>query len=298
MRTLTEKYNAVLQENYSKSQFVRDARLSHPNLITQFNGFEDTVQILKNKGMISEAKAWIMGKDYPGYGQVVSIEKEDDLVHVTFSANDEETTFTFTEDPGDRDKWVEVSEIVNEAPAWKMGKDYPDYGQVVAIEKEDEKVHVTFFANGEETTYTFVEDPGDRDKWVEISETVNEEVQKYKAEKSPEYQYISNTEDMFSFETIERAIDFELEEKGFDTVSIDYTKDDYTKAKKKALKNLEKNSNHYLDLLAGNNTRTKRHDEYTEVKKDNHVDTYNGMKKAELREALKKLVVKILKEQK
>lgn len=54
MKTLTEKYNAVLSGKYPQSQFVRDARLAHPNLITQFNGFEDTVTILKNKGMISE----------------------------------------------------------------------------------------------------------------------------------------------------------------------------------------------------------------------------------------------------
>jgi hypothetical protein len=55
MRTLTEKYNAVLQGEYSKKQFVRDARLAHPNIITQYNGYEDTVAILKNKGMVFEA---------------------------------------------------------------------------------------------------------------------------------------------------------------------------------------------------------------------------------------------------
>ena len=56
MRTLTEKYNGVLNETFSKSQFVRDARMALPNLITQFNGFEDAVAILKSKGMIFEAK--------------------------------------------------------------------------------------------------------------------------------------------------------------------------------------------------------------------------------------------------
>jgi hypothetical protein len=58
MKSLTEKYNAVLEGKFTKFQFLRDVRMSHPNLITQFNGFEDTVQILKNKGMISET--------YPG----------------------------------------------------------------------------------------------------------------------------------------------------------------------------------------------------------------------------------------
>ncbi len=54
MRTLTEKYNAVLLGEYSKKQFVRDARLAHPNIITQYNGYDDTVAILKNKGMVFE----------------------------------------------------------------------------------------------------------------------------------------------------------------------------------------------------------------------------------------------------
>ena len=56
MRTLQEKYNAVLEGNYSKAEFVRDARASQPQFITQYNGFDDAVQILKNKGMVSEAK--------------------------------------------------------------------------------------------------------------------------------------------------------------------------------------------------------------------------------------------------
>tara|TARA_R110000868_G_scaffold114648_4_gene306952 strand:- start:1040 stop:2113 length:1074 start_codon:yes stop_codon:yes gene_type:complete len=56
MKTLQEKYNAILEGNFSKKQFVRDARLAHSSLITQFNSFADTVAILKNKGMVVEAK--------------------------------------------------------------------------------------------------------------------------------------------------------------------------------------------------------------------------------------------------
>ena len=55
MRTLTEKYNAVLDGKLSKKQFVRDARLALPNHITQYNGFDDTVAMLKNKGMVFES---------------------------------------------------------------------------------------------------------------------------------------------------------------------------------------------------------------------------------------------------
>jgi len=54
MKTLTEKYNAVLEGKFNKKQFVRDARLAHPQLITQYNGYDDTVAILKNRGYIFE----------------------------------------------------------------------------------------------------------------------------------------------------------------------------------------------------------------------------------------------------
>ena len=54
MRTLQEKYNGVNEGAFSKDQFLRDARLQLPNLVTRFNGYDDAVQILKNRGMIQE----------------------------------------------------------------------------------------------------------------------------------------------------------------------------------------------------------------------------------------------------
>ena len=56
MRTLQEKYNAVLEGNFSKEQFRRDAQMQLPNLVSKFNSFEDMTNILKNRGMIAEAK--------------------------------------------------------------------------------------------------------------------------------------------------------------------------------------------------------------------------------------------------
>ena len=68
MKTLQEKYNAVLEGNFPKSQFVRDAKMEVPRFISPFNGFEDTVQILKNKGMLVEAKAKTPEYDKPAPG--------------------------------------------------------------------------------------------------------------------------------------------------------------------------------------------------------------------------------------
>lgn len=54
MRTLTEKYNGVLKGTFTKDQFLRDARMELPNFITQHNSYPDAVNILLNKGLISE----------------------------------------------------------------------------------------------------------------------------------------------------------------------------------------------------------------------------------------------------
>ena len=169
MRTLQEKYNAILEENFSKKQFVRDARMELPNLITQFNGFEDTVSILKNKGMLKEAKQEVPEYDKPAPG--------------------------------------------------------------------------------------------------------------------------------YSLEALERGVDYELQGMGVDTAVDTPTEDQYSKAKEKAEKNLEKDPNHYLNLLSGESKNVDKHDKYVEVKKDNHVDTFNGMKKAELKEgvqSLKEYVVDVI----
>ncbi len=56
MRTLQEKYNAVLEGTFSKEQFRRDAVMQLPNLVSKFNSFEDMTTILKNRGMLAEAK--------------------------------------------------------------------------------------------------------------------------------------------------------------------------------------------------------------------------------------------------
>jgi len=151
MKTLTEKYRGVLNESFNKKQFVRDARMALPNLLSQFNGFEDTVLILKQKGMISDAV------------------------------------------------------------------------------KAGEKIH------------------------------------------------------NLSDEGIRRGIDFELEAMGLmshDKISAE----DQAKAKDKAIKNLEKDSLHYLNLVAGESSKVDKHDKPVEFKKGKEVDVFNGTKKVDLKE--------------
>lgn len=185
MRTLTEKYNSVLQEGYSKNQFVTDARRLYPNFITQLNGFDDAVSILKNKGLIFEM-----------------------------------------------------------------------------------------------------------------------EIEKYQESESPDY-FEERTSDDYSLDHLERAIDVELEEKGFDTVAINFTQEDYDQARKRAIANLEKDKNYYLHKLSNTEISEDRPDVYKEVdlkaalSKENMEslkDSDYEMKKVKLKEGFKKLITNILLE--
>jgi len=55
--TATEKYRAVNEGQLSKANFLRDMRMAYPSIISQLNGYDTTVQILKNRGYIAEKTA-------------------------------------------------------------------------------------------------------------------------------------------------------------------------------------------------------------------------------------------------
>lgn len=65
MKTLQEKYNAITQGKFDKVNFVREAKNTFPNFITSANTFDDVVKILRNKGVLTEAKKDQTAK--PGY---------------------------------------------------------------------------------------------------------------------------------------------------------------------------------------------------------------------------------------
>ena len=89
MRTLQEKYNGIQEGKFSKEHFLAEARMQQPQLITRFNGYDDAVQILKNRGMIVEAKKedgkkvtdhpFIVYTDKKGKHQLDEFNYEDDL---------------------------------------------------------------------------------------------------------------------------------------------------------------------------------------------------------------------------
>ena len=178
MRTLQEKYNAIQEGKFSKEHFLAEARMQHPQIITRLNGYDDAVQILKNRGMIQEAR-------------------------------------------------------VEEARLTK--NNLTDY--------------------------------------------------RYKP---------TNEMDKYPYEQILRGIRVELEVAG---VLGTPTAEEYSKALAKVSKNLAKDSIYYTNQLAGVNPKVDLHDKMVDVTAKNTVDTFNGMKKAELKEGFKKLIKKVLSEE-
>lgn len=75
MRTLTEKYNGVLKGLFSKDQFLRDARMEQSHLVTQHNSYQDAVNILLGKGLISEVVEELPIKEEEG-GTLQQVKQE------------------------------------------------------------------------------------------------------------------------------------------------------------------------------------------------------------------------------
>ena len=109
-----------------------------------------------------------------------------------------------------------------------------------------------------------------------------------------DYRYKPTNEmDKYPYEQILRGLRVELETLGVKDIP---TADEYTKALSKVSKNLEKDSIFYTNQVAGVNPKVDLHDKLVDATAKNTVDTFNGMKKAALKEGFKKLIKKMLSE--
>ena len=203
MRTIQEKYNAILEGNFSKTQFLRDAKRELSQFLSPYNGYQDTVQILRNKGVLVE--------NFDNYSN-------DALADM----------------------------IVNLSRYQDNEKDIED------IKKELKKR-----------------------KTSAVSEA--------KTEKATNYE---PTPAGLPAEAISRGIDYELEAIGVNTGVEMPTEEQLAKVTAKVNKNLAKNMNYYLDLIAGESKKVDKHDKLVAATKKNTVDTFNGMKKASLKESI------------
>ena len=99
--------------------------------------------------------------------------------------------------------------------------------------------------------------------------------------------------DKYPYEQILRGIRVELEAL---QVLGTPTAEEYSKALAKVSKNLEKDSIFYTNQVAGVNPKVDLHDKMVTATAKNTVDTFNGMKKAALKEGFKRLIKKVLSE--
>jgi len=242
MRTLQEKYNGIQEGKFSKENFLADARKELPNLVTRFNGYDDAVQILKNRGMIQETK------------------KENPVK-------------------------AHMEKLIQAAKTGDKTKE----SILAGFAGADIKYKVT---NAEPNVIKYWNDEQGLSGEIKLKETVKEARLTNKS--LTDYRYKpTNDMDKYPYEQILRGIRVELEGLG---VQGTPTAEEYAKALAKVAKNLAKDSIFYTNQVAGVNPKVDLHDKMIPVTAKNTVDTFNGMKKAALKEGFKKLIKKVLSE--
>ena len=360
MRTLQEKYNGIQEGKFSKEHFLAEARMQQPQLITRFNGYDDAVQILKNKGMIQEIASFAERfKEYSNDAltdMVINLsryqgnEKEieevkaelerrkqaikeasyktssnskeaqhlkkgdiitsgDEVVSVSAGAKTPagkvEVTLKTKSGSTKTSTWgkttkvgVKPKETVNEISNILRGF---LKGVRSAVEHEGTEEQVNRYVSSVESN---MRKPNGHEKYMgweesdyitDFNRTLTEAKQTKLTKKSlTDYRYKpTNDMDKYPYEQILRGIRVELEVLG---VHGTPTAEEYSKALAKVSKNLAKDSIFYTNQVAGVNPKVDLHDKMVPVTAKNTVDTFNGMKKAALKEGFKNLIKKVLTE--
>jgi hypothetical protein len=279
MRTLQEKYNAIQEGKFSKEHFLAEARMQQPQLITRFNGYDDAVKILKNRGMIQETYSTEESfKDYSDDALT------DMIINSSRFEGNEEVIARIKQELARRKEGMqeEVDTTTRYDVTLRNGK---HFSGVKFINRNSFNT-----ANG--GTYLNQE----IDRVTPTDEKLRETVKEARLTKKnlTDYRYKPTNEmDKYPYEQILRGLRVELEGLGVQSTP---TADEYKKALGKVLKNLEKDEIYYTNQVAGNNKKVDLHDKMVDATAKNTVDTFNGLKKAELKEGFKKLIKKVLSE--
>ena len=250
MRTLQEKYNAIQEGKFSKDQFLVEARMQQPQLVTRYNGYRDAVQILKNRGMIQESSAEESFADYSNDAL------NDMIINMSrYEGNEEEITRVKSE-------LQRRKETLEEA---NLG-----HNEISSIHQEGGSWIVTYRKDGTKEKVFKTEKEARA-----FEKTLNEA--KLTKKSLTDYRYKpTNDMDKYPYEQILRGLRVELEVL---QISGTPTAEEYKKALAKVLKNLEKDSIFYTNQLAGNSKKVDLHDKMVDATAKNTVDTFNGMKK-------------------
>ena len=267
MRTLQEKYNGIQEGKFSKENFLADARKELPNLITRFNGYDDTVQILKNRGMIAEG------------------------IHDRDILSSPHTNIK----PAPEQSPEELGKAADSRSENILRMKY--YSQIKDPNISDEELKYLLGGKGEKG---FGGTPNAIDNILRdrnSNQSGLSEAKQPKATKKglADYRYKPTNEmDKYPYEQILRGLRVELEVMGIPGTP---TAEEYAKALAKVSKNLAKDSIFYTNQVAGVNPKVDQHDQMVDATAKNTVDTFNGMKKAQLKEGFKKLIKKVLSEE-
>jgi hypothetical protein len=268
MRTLQEKYNAIQEGKFSKEHFLAEARMQQPQLVTRFNGYDDAVQILKNKGMIVEG---IHDRD------VLSRPLSNPAIEPLEQSPEE------------------LGKAADSRSENILRMKY--YSQIKDPNISDEELRYLLGGKGEKG---FGGTPNAIDSIIRdrnSNQSGLSEAKQPKATKKglADYRYKPTNEmDKYPYEQILRGLRVELEGLG---VQGTPTAEQYAKALATVSKNLAKDSIFYTNQVAGVNPKVDLHDKMVPVTAKNSVDTFNGMKKAELKEGFKKLIKKVISEE-
>lgn len=304
MRTLQEKYNAIQEGSFSKDQFLRDARMQHPTLVTQYNRYDDAVIILKNRGMIFETKEqegrkttdhpFIVYTDKQGKHHIEEVNYEDEQkAFLKTIPNTWDVYETKKEAIAEKERRMEKTSVneasyktssnSKEAQHLKKG-DIITGGEVVSVSSGAKtpsgKVEVVLKSKDGKTKKHIW------GKYTKIGVKPKKETPKSEAlyearltKKSlVDYRYKPTNElDNYPYEQILRGLRVELE---IMRIVGTPTPEEYQKALGKVLKNLEKDKIFYTNQLAGKKKSDNEHDQMVPVEKNNVVDKANGMEKA------------------
>jgi hypothetical protein len=261
MRTLQEKYNGIQEGKFSKDQFIVEARMQHPNIITRFNGYDDAIQILKNKGMIQEAKESI--EEWTPYG------------NPAFS--------------GDQEKGKEKAPLSTLQVGDVIYMQGVSGDNIVVKDKREDGTVGVGHPHNDRISYQ------DGSEEVQVVKRVGLKEARLTKNSLTDYRFKpTNDMDKYPYEQILRGLRVELETLG---VHGTPTPEEYSKALSKVSKNLEKDAIFYTNQLAGVNPKVDLHDKMVDATAKNTVDTFNGMKKATLKEGLKNLIKQALQEE-
>jgi len=301
MRTLQEKYSAIIEGNFSKEQFRRDAQMQLPNLVSKFNSFEDTVNILKNKGMIAEAKT-----QEPKY----STAKPEDTIApdvldtgIKFELDKKYGTLDVTDEQYAKCREMAIKNLAKDVLYYVK----QDSIQLPDMEEKMEKVklseEIQNIENDEQTkkriaglTNQLLRAADPRDEYVKTyAISVKNDLESGDSSRMSQYKNILSLDDLKH--DMEQYLSNDVEDAVDEGKSIELSAEDMEKLHKDGKITLPDGS--VLHFVGKPANEEDEHQAYKDGVTQDSIDMamkQAGMKEAQLKETIKKIIAKVITE--